>query len=88
MRTDTELLAIVRDNTAYLLYDFGLCSVAYELWFCDVITSNERDCILFIICLYAPKRAESPYSWPQGEVAPRIEWLNMMLQRIKEGGNL
>ena len=87
-RPDAELLTIMRDRTADIMIIGGLCRVAYDLWFCDVITFEERNRILFIIRLHAPKRAKSAYSWPQGEVAPRIEWLNMILLHIKNRDSL
>ena len=88
MRTDKELLSLLRDRTEALLDTDGLCYVNKKMRFLGDINNPEEARIDWIIDNYADRVRGSEYSWPRGEVAPRIEWINRMLERIKEGRKL
>ena len=88
MRTDKELLTLLRDCTEALIDGAGLCGVIFEMSRNDKTTYLERTRLRDILDTHAPQRRYSVYSWPKGEVQPRIDWLNSLLQRIEGGEQL
>jgi len=96
MRTDKELLTLLRDRTPALLgIDGGLCVVIMRLY--DIMglydnreifdTDDER--LSYIVRKHGPRRLkDSHYRWKRGNVKPRINWINKMLARLENGEKL
>jgi len=87
-KADKELLTLLRDGAEALLGGLGLCHVTQKLSAANEISYSELLCLKTIICRHAPPRRYSTHSWPPGEVQPRIDWLNSLLQRIENGEQL
>ena len=90
MRTDTELLTLLRDRTPALLgIDGGLCRVIGRLYDNREIDDNSVKRIHRIVRKYAPRCLKhSAYRWKMGNVKPRINWINKMLARLENGEKL
>ena len=90
MKTDAEILTRLRDFTTPKRIELvGLCWISLSLVAQGGIDTEERNRILLIIKKHAPPREyRSSCHWPPGEAKPRIDWINSLLQRIKEGENL
>ena len=90
MRTDTELLALLRDRTPALLSKHaGLCVVNTSLYYNQEIEDNGYLRMDAIVRKHGPRRLKgSAYRWKMGNVKPRINWINKMLARLENGEKL
>ena len=91
MRSDTELLTLLRDRTPALLsIDGGLWRVIGRLYYNQEIDDNGYLRIDAIVRKHGPRRLKysSYYRWKRGNLQPRIKWINKMLNRLEGGEQL
>jgi len=95
MRTDTELLILLRDRTDTGSIWNMLIHVVHRASHGEGITYPEGVRLIAIIDNHAPKRTFSThdrvyihYRMTPGKVKQRIRWINSLLKRIENGEQL
>lgn len=84
-RSDVELLQLLLDNINSIdMFRTGLCILSAYLLSKDQITPMEHSRITHIIHEHKPKHLcrSQAYYWPQGEIAPRLEFLNQLIKQL------
>ena len=85
-RTIEELLALVRDNLEKCFEGFnaGICSVVVTLWWLGKINDDEEVALCSFLESALPKRMHNGYCWEEGEIEPRMKWLNEEIKKLEE----
>ena len=65
------------------LFHDGLCSWALDLHERYLITEVEYVLLNQYIKENKPENAGRPYYWKEGKIAPRIEWINQQIKKLK-----
>jgi hypothetical protein len=85
MRSIKELLILLRDYFPTSdLHDRGfLCAAAYDMHEDHgLITEVELDILRDYIGIHKPIESMSSFFWPEGELAPRMEFLNKLISEL------
>jgi hypothetical protein len=83
-RSIKELLVILRDNLerCFKVYDsHGMCDVAIHLRGDDIIIRDEYNTLKNYLSWHTPIGV-GDYWFPEGELAPRLEWLNQQIEKL------
>jgi len=82
MRTDRELIELLYDNL-YEHFDCGLCWTAINMEYAGIITTIEERRINYILGKYEPPGTITPFWWTAGNIEPRREFLENLLNKLK-----
>lgn len=89
-RTILQLLELMLQNQYY--YELGLCAWSNMLRFENIITDNENVALRSYIRKNRPssfsswsafKNRKIGYYWPDGDIKPRIKWINQQIAKLK-----
>ena len=89
MRTTKELLILLRDELPNRIDDEGMCSVIQFMKFDRLISYDEMKLLEYYLIKNDPKtkHLNTDYWWEEGDLAPRIKWLNKQIKRLKNENN-
>jgi hypothetical protein len=80
MRTTKELLELMLTYSD--LFSYGLCCASRKLWFDDLITDEEITLLRDYLNDYKQANNLSMYWWPEGQIQPRIDWINEQIKLL------
>ena len=80
-RNVKELLELMLRHQNF--FSTGLCRWSTSLWFMNLISDCERTVLLDYIRETNPGNTRGHYYWKQGEITPRIEWINQQIEKLK-----
>jgi hypothetical protein len=92
MRPIKELLVLLRDDLPWLFTQrgaMGLCTATWLLGWYEKVTSDEFNSLHAYVVNHSPiRKSGAEYWFPMGELAPRIEFLNKLIDELtnKENG--
>ena len=78
-RSIKELLELMLEHQK--LFGNGLCFCSTYLHFKDLISSAEKELLSEYIKSNKPKNAGYFLYWEEGNIAPRIEWINTQIEK-------
>lgn len=84
MRTEKELWEQVLSRTD--LFVTGLCRWVDSLRLLGVISSEEESILDLSLVCNLPDYKVSRYSYPPGEIKPRIEWIKNRIKQLENEG--
>ena len=79
MRTIKQLLELMLEHQE--LFGTGLCLCSSYLHLKDLISNTEKELLLEYIKENKPENAGNLFYWEEGEIAPRIEWINTQIEK-------
>jgi hypothetical protein len=89
-RSDIELLKILRHYLPKYMASnksSGICGAILGLLTSDILTADERSTLENIIINNRPSGANPfDYFWPKGELKPRIDFLNKLIEKYENNG--
>jgi hypothetical protein len=84
-RSEKELIELMLENTH--LFETGLCDWAFRLYFSTkrgkLLSYKEYHILYNIITYNKPNLPIKSYWWEKGDIKPRIEFLNNLLEKYK-----
>jgi phage antirepressor YoqD-like protein len=78
--TTIELFEVLLENKQ--LFKNGLCAWIMEVMNKDLITNKECKLLRSYLRENIPKRTYT-FSWEVGLISPRVEWINMQIETLK-----
>ena len=80
MRTIKQLLELMLKHQER--FETGLCLWVRMLFWLSLIKNDERKLLLDYIKENKPENAGYLFYWEEGEIAPRIEWINQEIKKL------
>lgn len=84
MRTTKELLKLILENQD--LFVTGICQWIVSMCENKIITLKESVHMVNYVLLNSPvpKKWEQYHFWPEGQIEPRIAWINDQIKRLDQ----
>jgi hypothetical protein len=89
MKTDLELLEILKEELLINTHSLGLCGMVAWLspQFNGVLTKKEESRLMILILSMKPKttyKEDNAYYWQHGAKTPRLRAINKLINKLEE----